>query len=432
MSRRCRSSRPGSSRPRPAAILRTPGGTARVAAAVLAAGVLAAACSSSGGGTSSSSGGGTSGSSSKSTYVIGNITSETGTYASSTGGTFPTIDAWTRWTNAHGGINGHPVKVITVDDGGIPANGIAAAKTLIADHVMAIVGPVSNTEFSWYTMVTGAKIPVIGGQTNGGPLYQATPLLFPTGETSTVGLLSVAGTNHHPKIAVMYCSEVPACAAQTTAFKSQAAAHASSLGGVKLVYSAAVSGSAPSYTAQCLAAKQAGANAMFVSDSAAIADRVFKDCASQGYTPMPLGYAPSVDDSWLGQPSFDGAYITEENFPWFASSTPTEIAFHSAIKQYDPALLKSITFNANTSQVWAALEVYKAVMLKANAGDSPTPQKVIDALYSLPAGWSVAGVTPPLTFARDKPNPPVDCYFLVQIKNKNWTVAADGKVTCPA
>jgi branched-chain amino acid transport system substrate-binding protein len=424
VSRKCRSQQPGSSRPRPATTLRGLGGKARVVGAVLAAGALAAACSSSGGAAS--------GSSSKSTYVIGNISSETGTYASSTGGTFPTIDAWTKWTNAHGGIDGHPVKVITMDDGGIPANGIAAAKTLIADHVMAVVAPVSNTEFSWYTMVTNAKIPVIGGQTNGGPLYQTAPLLFPTGETSTVGLLNLAATNHHPKIAVMYCSEVPACAAQTTAFKSQAAAHASSLGGVQVVYSGAVSGSAPSYTAQCLAAKQAGANAMFVSDSAAIADRVFKDCASQGYTPMPLGYGPSVDASWLGQPSFAGAYVTEENFPWFASSTPAEIVFHSAIKKYDPALLTAVTFNANTSQVWAALEVYKAVMLKANAGDNPTPQKVVEALYSLPAGWSVAGVTPPLTFAKDKPNPPVDCYFLIQIKDKNWTAADDGKVTCPA
>jgi branched-chain amino acid transport system substrate-binding protein len=404
-------------------VLRARGRQVRVVGAVLAAGALVAACSSSGGGTSGSA---------KSTYLIGNITSETGTYASSTGGTFPTIDAWAKWTNAHGGISGHPVKVVTMDDGGIPANGIAAAKTLIADHVMAIVGPVSNTEFSWFTMVTAAKIPVIGGQTNGGLLYQTTPLLFPTGETSVVGMLNVAATNHHPKIAVMYCSEVPECATQTTVFKSQAAAHASSLGGVKVVYSGAVSGSAPSYTAQCLAAKQAGANAMFVSDSGAVAVRVFKDCASQGYTPMPLGFAASVDSSWLGEPALQGAYVTLENFPWFASSTPAEIAFHSAIKKYDPALLKSITFNANTSQVWAALEVYKAVMLKANAGDNPTPQKVIDALYSLPAGWSVAGVTPPLTFAKDKPNPAVDCYFLIQIKAKNWTVADDGKVTCPA
>src|SRR5260370_30635387 len=121
----------------------------------------------------------------------------------------------------------------------------------------------------------------------------------------------------------MYCAESPACAAQTAVFKSRPAADASTLGEVQVVSAAAVSGSAPSYTAQCLAAKQAGANAMFVSDSAAIADRVFKDCASQGYTPMPLGYAPSVDDSWLGQPSFDGAHITEENFPSFPSSTPT-------------------------------------------------------------------------------------------------------------
>jgi branched-chain amino acid transport system substrate-binding protein len=200
---------------------------------------------------------------------------------------------------------------------------------------------------------------------------------------------------------------------------------------MKVVYSGSVSGSAPSYTAQCLAAKQAGATAMYVADSGSVAVRVFSGCASQGYKPMPLGFSPSVDATWLGQSSLDGAYITEENFPWFGTATPAEMAFHAAIKQYDPGLLTSATFNANTSQVWAALEVYKAVMLKANAGANPTSQTVLDALYSLPAGWSIDGVTPPLTYVKDKPNPAVNCYFLVQIKNNSWTIAGDGKAACP-
>ncbi len=47
--------------------------------------------------------------------------------------------AWASWTNAHGGINGHPVKMIVKDDAPEPVGGAAVAKELVEqDHVMAI------------------------------------------------------------------------------------------------------------------------------------------------------------------------------------------------------------------------------------------------------------------------------------------------------
>ncbi len=48
-----------------------------------------------------------------------------------------------KWTNSHGGINGHPVDVVAeyADDKADPAVGLAAVKDLVENqHVIAIVG----------------------------------------------------------------------------------------------------------------------------------------------------------------------------------------------------------------------------------------------------------------------------------------------------
>jgi branched-chain amino acid transport system substrate-binding protein len=406
--------------------------SAAVAAAVLAG------CSSSGSGSSAASSPPAGQSQAQGTpatgtpYVIGNIASATGVYASSVGGTFPTVDAWTKWTNAHGGINGHPVQVISKDDAGVPANGIAAARALIAAKVQAIVGAASNTEAGWYQLTGSAGIPVLGGQTNGQGLYQIAPLLFPTGTTSPIGIMSVAAQEGKTKFGVMYCSEVPGCASQVTQLKSLATADSSALNGLSVIYSGSVSGSAPNYTAQCLAAEQSGANALYVSDSAAVTVRVMQDCASQGYKPVAVGYGASADNTWLKQSSLNGTDVVEEDFPWFGTSTQPEKDFHAALQQYDPNLLTaSQTFSANDSQVWASLEAFKAIMEAQKVPPTATSADVVKAIYAMPAGWSVKDVTPPLTYGGPgKPNPQITCYFTAQIKDGQWTEPNTG-YTCP-
>jgi branched-chain amino acid transport system substrate-binding protein len=402
--------------------------------AMLVAALAATSCSS-GSSASSSSATGSSGATTTATgtpYVIGTIASETGTYASSIGGTFATVDAWTKWTNAHGGISGHPVKVITEDDGGVPANGITAAKTLIADKVQAIVGPASNTEASWYQLVGAANIATLGGQTNGQALYQLAPLLFPTGTTSPFGVLNIAAKQGKTSFGVMYCAEVPACASQVTLLKSIQSSDAKDLGRLKITYSGSVAYAAPNYTAQCLAAKQDGVNSLYVSDSAAVAVRVEQDCASQGYNPLPVGYGASADNSWLSEPSLNGAYVVEEDFPWFGTTTTVEKDFHAALQNYDPSLLTAATtFNANVSQVWASLQVYKAIVEQEHVAPTASSKELISAIYKLPAGWSLPDVTPPLTFGGPgRPNPQIPCYFVAQVKGGQWTSPSSG-YTCP-
>jgi branched-chain amino acid transport system substrate-binding protein len=411
------------------------------AAAVLLA--LATACSSSGSSSSSSpastpaSTAPASGSSSPgqatsgSAYTIGNISSVTGPYASSIGGTPGLITAWQDWTNAHGGINGHPVKVITLDDASVPSKGIADAKQLIADHVAAIVGPASNTVATWYNLAVAAGIPVIGGQVNGGSLYQSVPLLFPTGTTGYSSVLAAANASGKNKVAVMYCSEVPVCAASVQLMKDELKAGASTLGSTQIAYTGAVSGSAPNYTAACLAAQSAGATSLFVSDGASVTLRVVNDCASQGYKPLIIGYGASIDQTALPNSLFSGAMSVQTSFPWFAAKNAAQRDYQNAIKQYYPSLRGTVLYNPNESQVWASFEVFKAAIEQAKPAQV-TPATTLAALYTLPKGFSIPGITPPLTYLKGKPNPNVTCYFTVEIRSSQWTAPGPATATGPS
>ena len=72
--------------------------------------------------------------------------------------------------------------------------------------------------------------------------------------------------------------------------------------GVDIVYTAAVSGSAPNYVAQCLAAKAAGATSLFVASTSQTTLRVVADCQKQGYHPHLLESAGSYQKSFAGIP----------------------------------------------------------------------------------------------------------------------------------
>jgi branched-chain amino acid transport system substrate-binding protein len=364
-------------------------------------------------------------------YVIGDIASISGPYATSIGGTPNTVNAWEQWTNAHGGINGHPVKVIVEDDASVPAKGISEVTQLINDdHVAAIVGSASNTIGGWYQLAESAKVPVIGGQTNGGALFTTLPMFFPTGTTSTVPTLDLAVKAGKLKLAVMYCTEVPVCATSAATLKASIATNPSEFSGLKIVYTGGVSGSAPSYAAQCLAAQQAGADSLVISDGAAVSLRVMNNCGSQGFKPTLIGSGAEADNTWLADTLFNGVQVYQPNFPWIADSTPQQQAFQSALKQYAPQELTSATYNPNDAQVWAALEVFATAvdMAKPTTFNSAA---VLAALYALPANFTVPSLTPPLTYKKNSPNPAVNCYFLVQIESGKYTVSNNGTYTCP-
>ncbi|HEX3712286.1 MAG TPA: ABC transporter substrate-binding protein, partial [Trebonia sp.] len=180
-------------------------------ALALAAGV--AACSSSGS-SSTSTGTSTTGASSSSpaapaatTSAAGSAATGTpivigsvGTYTQGTGGFtdpgLPAIQAWASWVNAHGGINGHPVKLITEDNKGDQAQAVSMVKQLVQqDHVVAFVSNQDGSLNAGYaSYLDQQKIPVLGGSVFTLDPWVSDPMFYPEGLTAIQDMSSLAIT----------------------------------------------------------------------------------------------------------------------------------------------------------------------------------------------------------------------------------------------
>ena len=146
---------------------------ARVAAVLGVAAALGACSSSSkpaSSGTTASSAAssastGSSGSSTAATGApikVGLICTCSGTFSADLSPGVNVYKAWINTVNGSGGINGHPVQLVSEDDAGIPGTAITKAQALVADKVDAILD-ISITSSAWASTVSAANIPVVGG-----------------------------------------------------------------------------------------------------------------------------------------------------------------------------------------------------------------------------------------------------------------------------
>lgn len=112
-----------------------------LASCVLAAGALAACGASSGSSSSSSakSSSGTSGS--KTPFVVGTVQPLSGTYAAAGLDIEHALKSEATIINAKGGILGHPIKVVAVDDASDPQKAISATQQLVSNDTLNMFEP---------------------------------------------------------------------------------------------------------------------------------------------------------------------------------------------------------------------------------------------------------------------------------------------------
>lgn len=399
-----------------------------VGAALAAVAMLVTACSSgSGSGTTSSADtGATSATGSGATGTpikVALICSCSGPFGTSVNGASKVVDAWAKYTNAHGGVAGHPVKLTTYDDTGNPGTGVTRAQAAISDKSDVIVD-FSPLDAAWAKEVDAAKIPVVGGELNAS-VYTTDSNFFASGQTAkSIGesLIATAKIAGAKKVGILYCAESPSC--QELIAPQKAAAGKL---GLTVNYTSSISTTAPNYTAQCLAAKQAGMDAISIADTGPIIAKVAADCDRQGYDPIILeagtGFsmllaktAGAKDNLWLAMP----------DLPFFADK-PIVKTMQQAVEKYYPGLqADDNAWSQLGVQGWTAGLLIEAAVKASNGQVSA--QAIKTGLESL-KDETLGGWTPPLNFPAGKPHNH-NCWYTARLQNGKALLANDGKLTC--
>lgn len=192
-----------------------------------------------------------------------------------------------------------------------------------------------------------------------------------------------------------------------------------------MVYSDAVSLTSPSFTSQCIAAKNAGAQAMLLALDSGSVGRVAQNCAAQGYHPLFESYSVAVNESLDGNSALYGLQAAIPTQAWKSSSTPAMAAFHQAIQQYDPSLV----IGTGDVLVWAS------GMLLIQAADAgfgsgpPTTQQLIAGAQTL-SNDDLWGATIPMGWHKAAEATYDPCEYVQTLGPQGWTVT--GGLTCNA
>jgi branched-chain amino acid transport system substrate-binding protein len=394
---------------------------------------LAAACSSSSSsstsstsstassGAASASAAGSGGTSSGSDLVIGTIGNFGGAGAAS--GHLQGLEAWVDWTNDNGGIKGHQIKLIVEDDQGDGTTSQSDIRQLVeVDHVLAIVSPEdSETESGWASYIQQQGVAVIGGEADT-PEWFTNPSFFPSSATVLTSVemqayaVKAAGKT---KFGVMYCAEESACKNAVTALQGYTKPF-----GITMTTSAAVALTAPSYTPQCLAAQQSGAQVILMQAGYTVGIKMAQECSQQGYNPVWVIPSGAFDNHYLSVSQMNGAYVPTPNALWFAS-TPAVQQFQQAMAKYE----SGTTLGANPISGWSGGALFGAAA--ANLPANPTRADMFTALYALPKNDTLDGLTSPLNFHKGAPASQVTCFFMAQIKNGQMSAPQGTSPICP-
>jgi branched-chain amino acid transport system substrate-binding protein len=388
---------------------RTHGRSVLLVLSLAAVTVAAAACGSSGGSSAGSA---------KAPLIVGNVESLTGPLASTDGALLPGIQAWADWTNAHGGINGHHVDLINLDDGGSPATSVTDVRRLITqDHIDVLLDG-TPVDSSWAALAQEYKMPVIADLFNPTPnsyfFSPGTPLV-PTGNN---GAFEAAKKEGGSRLAFLYCTEVSACSEAVPVARSAAKTY-----GLDFAYATGISASAPNYTAECLAVKNAHADVINVYDSAVVQLNVATSCAQIGYNFRILSSDLNFNNAWLKNSAVNDAISEVPVFPFSDSSTPATQEYHQAMSKYEPSVVSSSNFGVAQAAGWTAGEeiTVAAELGKAGASGAPTSAEILSGLFAMHNN-TLGGLAPPLTYSHQaNENSNIRCFFVMAIKNGEFT-----------
>lgn len=329
---------------------------------------------------------------------------------------------WVRFINERGGLNGHKVELVVYDDGADPARHAAQTREAVERRGVVAFLYSMNPVTGWGTHEYLEKkgVPVIGADFADWA-YQS-PIFFPqatAGFAQRFGTLAAAAVYYKPqgkvKFGTIGCVETEICQLAQRSW-AQWAPHV----GVQMVYEGRASISQPDFTAECLAARNAGVEVFGLMMDANSVGRIAAACSRQGYrpgygTPVPGG----IIAQFAGDPNLPEFVSASNAFPWFQSGTPATDEFQGALRRYGG----KITAQVPVALGWTAGKLLERAA--SHSGPSPSSRTILEGLWGV-KNDDLGGLTQPLTFAENRPlTASTACWFAVVLKNGSW-LSPDG------
>jgi branched-chain amino acid transport system substrate-binding protein len=357
--------------------------------------------------------------SAKSTIVLGDIGTDSGPVGTSLIPVKSAAIAWEDYVNAHGGLNGHPVKIIFGDDAGSVATALSLATTMVkSDHIVAMFGLHSeNAEAAILKYLGQNHVPAIAGKVGVLADEQSSAMYNPstsaTANTYDQVLLVKKLFPSIKKIAIIYCPASESVDCQTE--DQQMVSYAPSIG-MKIVYNGTASLTAPNYTAQIVAAKAAGAEAIIPLESQAGTLGIIQDAAQQNWYPAVEGNTTIYTSTFNPGSTLPAKakLIDFSNTPPYSLS-PLMKSYVAAVKKYQPGT--PLGGNGGTV-TWTGGALLQQVAKQFGA--NVTGATVTKGLLAL-KGATLGGLTPPLTFPKSANRTWVNsCVVPIVYKNAKW------------
>jgi len=365
-----------------------------------------------------------------STITIGLISSFSGPFSSTFADTADGARARFALQNAHGGVDGRKLKLITADDESSLTATATATQALLTKHPFGVIGFSGFLIGGAYRTLQQAGVPVTGGAFDG-PEWGLPP--------NTNMFTYTGGVDpHYPASTLLgkFLKSVGAKSVATLAFNNPSSTasildqvESDTAAGLSNCYeNTSIPNGAVDLSVEVLAIKNAKCDATVASfvDSSDIA--LSTQLQQAGLHPIELYYT-GYDQSTLDQPSArqaaQGDYFLASTVP-LTDKYPGAANFLGALKKYDPSYTGGIP---DFGLIGGWLSADLMIRGLEAAGKNPTRQAFIKKLRAV-KGYDAEGLLPsPVTFQFGQV-PKKGCAYVMQLKGDQFVVANGGKPAC--
>jgi branched-chain amino acid transport system substrate-binding protein len=196
--------------------------------------------------------------------------------------------------------------------------------------------------------------------------------------------------------------------------------------GLTPVYKTQTSVTQPDFTAQCISARNAGAELLSVGMDFNSVRRVVNSCRQQGYTPKFI--TPAVGPGMEKEAIWQGVYIGWMSFSPFVPDSPAIKEFRAAMDRYQA----DAGINLEHAVGWSGAKLFERALDNAQLTSKVvTSQDILRGLWSI-HGDTLGGLTGPLTFTKGRTATPVFCFIGMTIEHNAFVNPNGSTPQCQA